>query len=270
MGMSLSKFVARFLCAGDIVFDVGANNGNVALLLASCVGKSGHVCAFEPNPDCFSKLEQIAKIAYYRNLRVYPFALSDISGTLTMMIDLREGSGASTVVAESAERESMWHKARYSKTLVTAITLDAFCETSGYVPTFLKIDVEGAEEMVIRGGQGIIARYQPIIWFECWCGLESGKQINLRLGHFKQLSDLGYSFFLATIFKFDGTWIYEGNQINPLQLLPFDPQMLECLPPMGSDILAVTNKHIDRLQNYGLISELDAKSHILKFTRSAR
>jgi FkbM family methyltransferase len=245
------------------VFDIGANIGNTSLLLASCVAKSGRVFAFEPNPTCFSKLEQIIKIAYYRNLRAYPLALSDTCGVLTMFIDLRDGSGASTIVADNAKREQAWHKAEYSPISVTASTLDAFCKTSNFVPTFLKVDVEGAEEMVIRGGQVVIARHKPLIWFECWCGLESGTQINQNLGHFKQLSDLGYNFFLATIFKFNNRWIPESDSVNPLQLLPLEPQMLKSFPVMGCDILAATKDHMERLQNHDLISKLNAKNHIL-------
>lgn len=61
--MSLRKFMGTFLHAGDVAFDIGANTGDTALLMASCVAKSGLVYAFEPIPACFAKLEQSAKNA---------------------------------------------------------------------------------------------------------------------------------------------------------------------------------------------------------------
>ena len=266
--MSLRKFMSTVLREGDVAFDIGANTGDTALLMASCVTKSGLVCAFEPIPACFTKLEQSAKNAWYRNLHAHHLALSDTSGNLTLNIDLREGGFASTIVAEHAEREATWHEARYSPISVTSTTLDAFCETSNIIPSFLKIDVEGAEEMVMRGGHKIIAKFHPLIWFECWCGTNNGAQINHNLGHFKQLSDLGYNFFLATLFKLNGGWIHENNQINPAQLLRFEPKMLEHIPAMGCDILAATNDQLGLLHKCGLISEADARNHILGFLKT--
>ena len=266
--MSLSKFAATFLRDGDIVIDVGANMGYTSTLMASCVEKLGIVYAFEPNPICFAKLEQSSKNAWHKNLHSYPFALYDNIGQITLQIDLREGSGASTIVAEHAERERTWHEAKYSAIVANTTTLDSFCEKSKIIPTFIKIDVEGAEDKVIRGGQNVITKHHPLIWFECWGGTDNGAQINHNLGHFKQLSDLGYNFFLATLFKLNDGWIHENNRINPEQLLRFEPKMLEHIPAMGCDILAATNDQIGLLHKCGLISEADAKNHILGFLKT--
>ena len=262
-GMSLRKFAATVLLKGEVVFDIGANNGETALLMASCVGSSGHVCAFEPNPTLFARLSQCATSTFYRNLHAIPFALSDTIGTLTLLIDLRDGAGASTIVAQSAERETAWHGASYKPTLVSATTLDAFCDKYDRVPTFIKIDVEGAEEMVVRGGRKVIANHKTLIWFELWAGLDNGVQINQNLSHFKQLSEAGYAFFVASIFKVSNRWVPECDPANPAKLMPLDPEILEQLPVIGCDILAATPSQMERLHKCGLVSRRDAKSHIL-------
>ncbi len=261
-GMSLSKFVAAVLQAGDIACDVGANVGRTSLLMASGVGKSGLVCAFEPNPACFAELARSSKRSWHRNLRAYALALSDFDGPTTLLVDQRDTGVASTLIPAHARRETVWHKATYAPIMITATTLDAFCERVHLAPSFLKIDVEGGEEMVIRGGARIIAKHLPVIWFECWAGVENGIQINDHLGHLDQLGNLGYSFFIATIFKLDGSWVSEESVCNPRQLLRLEPQDIRKVRSIGCDIVAAAPHHLARLENLHLISSADAMSHM--------
>lgn len=264
-GMSLAKLAATVLQTGDVAFDVGANVGNTAWLMSSCVGKRGSVYAFEPNPTCFSALEQVKNSLWFPNLKVLPFALADRSASVVLHVDTRQGSVASTIMHEHAQRESMWHEAGYSQTAVTAITLDTFCETYEVTPTFLKLDVEGAEEKVIQGGREVIAFKKPIIWFECWGGVENGRSINRNLGHFEFLSNMNYIFFLATVFKLNGQWYTQNSKVNPTQLLPFDPHLLNKISAIGCDILAVPPYYLNRLKTNNLISVESAKAHLNHF-----
>ena len=181
--MSLARFAVIVLREGDIAFDIGANKGSTALLLSRCVGKAGHVYAFDPNRTCFAKLEQAAASAWHRNIRPYPLALSDIHGTLRLLIDMREGSLASTTVVDHAHREEKMHGAIYDHTSVDAPTLDEFCVRYDVVPTFLTVDVEGAEAAVMRGGKKLISTHLPLIWFVCWYWLEGGAPRNQTLCH---------------------------------------------------------------------------------------
>jgi hypothetical protein len=180
----------------------------------------------------------------------------------TLHVDERQGAVASTMVPEHATRETLWHEASYRPEVVRVTTLDSFCETSGLAPTFLKIDVEGAEEMVIRGGRITIERHLPMIWFECWCGIEENKPINERLQHFQILSRAGYRFFLATLFKLKNRWVSETSTENPTQLLPLTPSLIDRLPVMGCDILAARPDQITRLSDCSLISNLSASAHL--------
>jgi FkbM family methyltransferase len=268
--MSLNKFAALVLRPGDVVLDIGANAGEMSLLMASCVAPAGRVYAFEPQPDCFLELQRSAESAPALNLSAFSLALSDAGGPVTLLKDMRDGGGASTLMAAHADREVAARNAEFSPTPVTATTLDAFCEASALAPDFLKIDVEGAEELVIRGGRKTIAAALPLIWFECWGGLENGAQINGNLGHFAQLSAAGYKFFLATIFKLNDRWIPESDPVNPAQLLPFDPLMLESSPAMGADVLAAAGDDLVRLRDSGLISNADAGSHLRGFAAGGR
>src|SRR5439155_7240762 len=48
----------RALKPGDVVWDVGANVGMYAMLIARAVGPAGRVCAFEPSRACFGRLQE--------------------------------------------------------------------------------------------------------------------------------------------------------------------------------------------------------------------
>ena len=265
--MSLARFAAAYLGPGSIIFDIGANNGDITLLLSSCAGSSGSVYAFEPNTDCLPALRHSAANAWHKNIYVHCLALSDSTGEVRMMKDTREGSFASTLIQDHADREQVLHSASYTIDTVTATTLDIFCGTSRITPSFLKIDVEGAEEMVINGGKETISRAKPTIWFECWGGRDSGNPINKKLGHFAQLSKDGYSFFIATIFKYDKNWVPKDSGLNPRLLLPLNPRILDTLPILGCDVLAVTRPDLDLLKSHGIVSETSAEEHIFGFFR---
>lgn len=59
---------------------------------------------------------------------------------------------------------------------VLVTTLDILCETHGYKPTFVKVDVEGMEYDVLRGGEQTINLHRPVVMIE-----ENG--LSQRYGH---------------------------------------------------------------------------------------
>ena len=75
-------------------------------------------------------------------------------------------------------------KSGFTKVEVQAITLDAYCEKASVRPTFLKLDVEGAEADVIRGAEAILKKYHPEIALEVIAGIPAAAP--------KLLLDLGY------------------------------------------------------------------------------
>lgn len=247
-----------------MAFDIGANVGDTSLMMASCVGRSGSVCAFEPNPACFTRLTVSSQGAWNRNVRPFELALADRAAKAELFIDLRAGAYASTLVKTHAQRETAWHAARYAPATVEATTLDGFCEVFEILPSFIKIDVEGAEGMVIRGGLNVITNSRPVIWFECWCGQLGGERVNEDMAHFNELEKVEYTFLVGTIFKLNGEWIPESSAANPSELLPCDKEGLEQVPAMGCDIVAVPTEKLSELNRQNLVSSLTLLEHIAK------
>jgi FkbM family methyltransferase len=131
----------RSLGQGARVFDIGAHQGVVAMMLAREVGSSGHVVAFEPNPHNATIAKQNRELNGLTQLEIVEAAVSDRSGTVIFNqgLDgqLDDGTGAG------------------GRMSVASVTLDQVVQRYGS-PTFVMIDVEGAECMVLKGGAHVL------------------------------------------------------------------------------------------------------------------
>lgn len=134
----------QILKPGMTVIDVGANVGYFSLLAADLVGSSGTVYAFEPEPENNTLLLTNIEINSYTNIRAKKVAVSNTCGSTDFF--LSELDNGSHSIYEAGARG-------VAATLsVETTTLDAFIEEEEWpVVDLLKIDVEGAELMVLEG-----------------------------------------------------------------------------------------------------------------------
>jgi FkbM family methyltransferase len=133
---------------GEVVIDAGANVGFFALRHAALVGSTGRVYAFEPNAAVFRLLVHNVQRNRLAHVRCCHSALSDHSGTVRF--------------SASARASSLGHIAAGDEEGVTvqSVTLDDLVERESLERIdLLKMDVEGHEPHVIRGG---LARALPI------------------------------------------------------------------------------------------------------------
>jgi len=142
----MGAFYAQFIQPGDIVFDVGANQGEYA----ECFAKEGaKVVAIEPNEAHRLRLQALSGF-----LDIIPefVAISDRSGTATL--NICSTSGYSTLAA--ADSDWMADSPDYQtvewvgEAQVQTVTLDALAEKHG-APSFVKIDIEGYELTALNG-----------------------------------------------------------------------------------------------------------------------
>jgi FkbM family methyltransferase len=127
---------------GDVVFDIGANVGFYTLL-ASKLAAHGSVVAFEPLPRNLALLERHLRLNEVCNVRVLPIAVSSQSGTARFAAAHNPAMGGLT---DSGDLE------------VTTASLDALIANGAIPrPSFLKIDVEGAEHDVLTGAAKLLA-----------------------------------------------------------------------------------------------------------------
>jgi FkbM family methyltransferase len=158
--------------------DVGANIGFYALMAAARVGPEGRVFAFEPAHGTCELLRKSAKANALENIEVFECAASDRVGMVGYESDDSNGR------ISHEDRESMAIQ-------VESRTLDRALGSVGRLDV-LKIDVEGAEARVIRGGKGVISRWRPVIFTEfCPFGLRLASASEPE-AYLEQLRSLDY------------------------------------------------------------------------------
>jgi FkbM family methyltransferase len=141
--------IRRLVRPGETCIDIGANVGYITSVLAGLVGPTGHVYAFEPAPRCVEILRFLAKVS---QVEVVPAAVTHRSGVVTFHETdriLSMGYGYVSDVRQASN--STAHE-------VDGWALDDFCVDRGIDRVrFLKIDVEGAESLVLQGAQRLLA-----------------------------------------------------------------------------------------------------------------
>jgi FkbM family methyltransferase len=155
---------------GDVFYDIGANVGFFSLIAGRIVGESGSVCAFEPHPQNASAVRENVGLNGFKNVRLSEIAIGRGSRSDELLMTAWDGGGTlATSVAQPA--------ALVGRTAVQVWSLDDYIEAEQLPrPTFVKIDVEGAEMEVIEGMSKTIARDKPILIYEVDDGDEEAFQ----------------------------------------------------------------------------------------------
>jgi FkbM family methyltransferase len=136
--------------ADSVVYDIGANVGFYSLMAARRVGPSGKVYAFEPVPRNLMYLRKHLQLNHVSNVTVIEAAVSDRMGCTFF----DEGPlSVQGFISDKGQLE------------VETVSLDGLIEQGRLQdPDYLKIDVEGAEALVLSGGRAMLERARPVIF----------------------------------------------------------------------------------------------------------
>jgi FkbM family methyltransferase len=196
-----STILRQLLQPGDTFIDVGANLGYYAVLAGLQVGPTGHVVAFEPMPETRDWLEQNLRLNRLGNVQVMATAAAETEGE--MRLHLFAGETPANASQHAAGRKP-------ERTItVPARPLDTVLPVLPQTPALLKVDVEGGERGVFRGGKTFLAERRPIVMFELYpaLGAAAGWTADELLDLLRQAGP--YEFFLSA-----------GHDLRPL--LPQD------------------------------------------------
>lgn len=147
--------------AGSVVFDIGAAIGTFALGTARLVGKTGRVVAFDGDPIQAARLrEHTAANKLGDVLHVIPAAVW--SNTPAPQVPFRCGK---TMRSQGGVEVDGIRPILASGELIAAdvTSLDAFVSSTGVAPHLIKVDVEGGEMEVLRGGATLFITRRPLI-----------------------------------------------------------------------------------------------------------
>lgn len=145
---------------GYTVWDVGGNVGLFAFA-AAVRSEGGQVAVFEPDIWLCHLLQKSAGLNSDLNIDIFPLAVSNTDGFATFHIARRSRSANFLAQAEGSSQTGGVRKSLR----VPTIALDTFL-THYPKPDFIKIDTEGAEQLVFEGMKEILAAARPVILCE--------------------------------------------------------------------------------------------------------
>jgi len=142
----------KFVRTGTTVIDVGATIGFFTRRFAEWVRPGGIVIAIEPEARNFAALNAMLSRRGLVNVEPIQAVAAEAPGTLKLFVNRKH----------PAE-----HRISDTGTEVRAVTLDAIMEQHGWPDlSLIKIDVEGAEERVLRGAVKVFQRSKPVVSLE--------------------------------------------------------------------------------------------------------
>ena len=140
------KALRQLVPPGSIAYDLGANAGFYTLALSRLVGESGHVYCFEPEAGNAYLLRRHIELNRLRNVTFVQTAISDSTGMVGFDAPLKSASGEITSGGSY---------------LIPSISLDEFIAAGNPAPSFIKMDIEGAEQMALEGAKNLLSKQRP-------------------------------------------------------------------------------------------------------------
>jgi len=172
-----------------VILDIGLNIGSapwaIEKLCPDCI-----IYGFEPIPKYFAFAQYKLPVDRYPNVHLYNYAICDHVGSDTIWMDTETNVGWNTLIAEERSRSQV-------AVPISCVTIDNLVETHTIGHNqfdLIKIDVEGAEHMVIRGMKNTIAQHttpKPLLYIEVGWGVKR-KDWADELSAFQFLFDNGY------------------------------------------------------------------------------
>ena len=155
----------RTIRNGDVVIEIGANQGHFTTIFSHLVGNKGKVYAFEPIPTTFRRLSRdVSANRWFDNVVFNNLAAGDVTGPITLHMPDDDHGQASIMPQEVGS----WSNAQEVSTYDCQICkLDDYIKDNSFAkPSFIKIDVEGAELLVLKGAIETLTKHQPLIYLE--------------------------------------------------------------------------------------------------------
>lgn len=186
----LAKFLMNTLQKGDTLIDVGAHFGYFSLLGAKLVGEKGKVFSFEASQSTFEILKENTQTE--TNIEILNRAVSNEKGTLSFYEFPVLYSEYNSLEIDQFKNADWYQANQPKKIAIEAISLDDFSKQKSTEPKVIKIDVEGAEYMVISGAVKLLKSQSPKVVIEF---LHSKRHNEAHLQAKQLLNELGYESF---------------------------------------------------------------------------
>lgn len=213
-------FFERFISKDSTVLDIGANIGLYSCAMAKFFAKKNiKIVAIEALEKNFELLKKNLEMNKFANVQALRMALGESEGELRFHLPTSDfvGNAAGENILNSLELKSC-ETEKFFTEVVPMKTLDALClEHSVGNCDFIKIDVEGAELFVFKGGRNFIVKNRPII--QCEFNAYWLKNNNIEISDFVNFfGPLDYTIFTE-----------KGDIYEPFDLSHFNYSLVDLL-----------------------------------------
>jgi FkbM family methyltransferase len=153
------RYMSTVVKKGNVILDIGAWKGTYTLFFSKLMQGTGRIYSFEPDPKAFHYLSANVSRNNLNNVRLERLCVTNTVGKIKLKSnDYGFGSSGTTVMEHAI--------GSFGEIMAESTTVDKFCQDDDICPQGLKIDVEGAEGLVIQGCQQVIKKYAPWILME--------------------------------------------------------------------------------------------------------
>jgi FkbM family methyltransferase len=146
----------------EVLFDIGANRGYYSLSVLANVPRA-RVCSFEPNPDVFMMLKRNIELnGVGDRAEAVGVALGDRVGEAKLFVALADSASSL-----NSDHSTMQGQGIKKEVGVEIVTLDELIFGRRFpVPGHVKIDTEGFEGPILRGGIEFLRMHAPVLYLE--------------------------------------------------------------------------------------------------------
>ena len=180
-------YLEKVLSSKAVFIDVGANLGIYTLVASRLVGRAGRVIAIEPSVQSFPALQKNIAVNRLTNVLPLPVALAEKTAKTWLHHGINPGQNS---FGKDPSCNGVGEE-------VVTETLDSvLLQASVDRVDLIKMDVEGAEELVLRGASRVVTSERPLIIFEF--NPEAAQRLGLSpSGAWNLLEALNYEFFMV-------------------------------------------------------------------------
>jgi FkbM family methyltransferase len=180
----------------DIIIDIGGNMGETAMNFGKIVAEKGFVFSFEPDPKNYMRFSYNLSLNNFQNITLINKGIGNSIGSFTLLNTKGNNAGMNKIISHD-----MLIKDSTETVQIEVITLDSFIQNNHIkMVNLIKIDVEGFEYNVLKGGEECLKKFMPKLFIELDNNLliEQESSAN-ELITFLEL--LGYNIFKASNMK---------------------------------------------------------------------
>jgi FkbM family methyltransferase len=156
--LEFARTLQKSIMPGWICYDIGGYKGYYSGIMA--LNGAAEVFVFEPMPANAKKIRRLIELNAALPIQLREFAISDNTGEAFFKLMPEETMGKLESSNFQVEDTAI------SQLKVDCITLDQLVEKGIPAPDFIKIDVEGAEEFVLKGGIETLKKKKPLLMIE--------------------------------------------------------------------------------------------------------